>query len=147
MSVDEQVTADLIQTLEDGKEGFTKAADRLADSNRAQLVSQMRSFAEQRGRFSQELRNMAAVYGDRIEAKSSIAGAAHRGWMAIKDALAGDDADGVLDVAAQGEHHAVTEYDKALGEDISPELRHVVERQAAEIRAAQDIVRSMRDAA
>ena len=66
--------------------------------------------------------------------------------MSLKDALAGSSPDGVLDAAEQGEDHAIKEYDKALGSDLSTELRTVVERQSMEVRAAHDEVRSLRDA-
>ena len=146
-STDEKVTQDLIETLEDGKAGFTKAAERLADTDRADLAPRFHEFAAQRGRFADELRSLAAQYGDQIEEEGSLAGALHRGWMAIKDAVTGNDAAPVLAAAEQGEDHAVSEYHDALAADISPHLRTVVERQQAEVVAAHDQVRAMRDSA
>ena len=146
-STDEQVTQDLIETLEDGKTGFTKAADKLADDHRPDLARRFRDYADQRARFADELRNLAARYGDRIDEEGSLAGALHRGWMSIKDAVAGADPDGVLDVAEQGEDHAKAEYHKALESDISAHLRQVVERQQREVIAVHDAVRSLRDRA
>ena len=146
-STDEKVTQDLIETLEDGKAGFTKAAERLADTDRADLAPRFHEFADQRGRFADELRSLAAQYGDQIEEEGSLAGALHRGWMAIKDAVTGDDAAPVLAAAEQGEDHAVSEYRDALAADISPHLRTVVERQQAEVVAAHDQVRALRDSA
>jgi uncharacterized protein (TIGR02284 family) len=147
-STDEQVTQDLIETLEDGKEGFARAAERLEGTERADLCAPFADFSAQRGRFAAELQAMAASYGDRVDKNGSVAGTLHRGWMAIKDAVSGmGDAEGVLDAAEQGEDHAVAEYERALQEDISPDLRAVVERQLTEIRAAHDMVRSARDTA
>ena len=71
----------------------------------------------------------------------------HRGWMSIRDAVAGADPDGVLDVAEQGEDHAKAEYRTALESDISAHLRQVVERQQREVIAVHDAVRSLRDRA
>lgn len=147
MSTDENVTKDLIETLEDGKDGFTRAADKLADSDRPELSTTFRDYAAQRASFAAELRSMAAGYGDRIEESGSIAAAIHRGWMSLKDALAGSSPEGVLDAAEQGEDHAVGEYHRALKADISPELRAVVQRQYTAVKAAHDHVRSLRDAA
>ncbi len=73
-----------------------------------------------------------------------MAGSLHRGWLTLKDALAGSKPDGVLDAAEQGEDHAVREYEQALDEDISPELRAVVQRQYTEIRSAHDDVKTLR---
>ncbi len=147
MSTDKNVTEDLIQTLEDGREGFAKGAEKLEDSDATTGVQIFRDLSEQRARFSGELRTLATEYGDQIEESGSITGALHRGWMSLKDALAGSDPDGVYDAAEQGEDHAVSEYQKALDDsDISPRLRTVVERQFVEVQQAHDRVRSLRDA-
>ena len=74
-----------------------------------------------------------------------MAGKLHRGWMSLKDALAGSDPDGVLEAAEQGEDHAVGEYDKALKAEISQPLRVVVERQAAEVKRGHDEVKALRN--
>ncbi len=145
MSTDEAVTKDLIETLEDGEEGFRKGAEKLADSDAPELAATFRQFSEQRASFSAELRTMADNYGDHIEESGSIAAAAHRGWMSLKDALTGSDPKGVLDAAEQGEDHAVKTYKKALDADISDGLRSVVQRQSIDVKSAHDKVRSLRD--
>lgn len=146
MSTDEQIARDLIETLEDGKKGFADAADKLAESNRPDLVSTFRKYSSQRGDFAAELKNMAGQHGDKIMESGSAAGALHRGWMAVKDALSGSDPEGVLDAAEQGEDHAVAEYERALDNmEISIDLRNVIERQYAAVQAAHDEVRNLRD--
>lgn len=146
MSTDRRVTKDLIKTLEDGKEGFARAADKLAESDRPDLSTKMRAFSDQRARFAAELEQIAATYGDDVDEDGSMAGAIHRGWMAVKDAIAGSDPQGVLDAAEQGEDHAVSEYRDALDADISPSLRVVIERQYAEVQQAHDQVKALRNA-
>ncbi len=146
MSTDATVTRDLIQTLEDGKEGFAKGAEKLADSDSPELATAFRANSEQRERFAAELTEMAKAYGDQLDESGSVVGALHRGWMTLKDALSGSGPDGILDAAEQGEDHALKEYEKALGADISPELRTVVERQLGDVRAAHDQVKALRDA-
>lgn len=145
MSTDARVTKDLIQTLEDGKEGFARAAERLTDSDRPEFSAHFADFSAQRGRMAAELQTLAAEYGDDIDESGTVTGTLHRGWMAFKDAVSGSDAVAVLDAAEQGEDHAVKEYERALGEDVSPELRAVIERQFTEVKAAHDAVRSLRD--
>lgn len=146
MSTDEAVTKDLIETLEDGKEGFAKAADKLDDSDSPELGTLFREYSDQRAGFSAELREMAKDYGDQIHESGSVAATLHRGWMTLRDALTGSDPEGVLDAAETGETHAIKEYDKALAADISAGLRTVVQRQATEVKAAHDKVRALRDA-
>lgn len=144
MSVDATVTKDLIETLEDGRAGFAKGAEKL-DGSDTELAASFRRLSEQRASFLTELRELARSYGDHIEESGSVAATLHRGWMSLKDALTGSSPTGVLDAAEQGEDHAVKEYDKALGSDLSPELRAVVERQSAAVRTAHDEVRSLRN--
>lgn len=145
MSNDASVTKDLMQTLTDSQDGFAAAADKLDEAGEATLAGTFRDLGAGRGRMYDELQQIAATYGDQIEDSGSVAAKIHRGWMAVKDAISGSGADGVLDAAEQGEDHAVSEFDKASGEDISPELKTVVDRQLQEIRAAHDQVEALRD--
>ena len=144
MSKDARVTKDLIETLKDGQDGFAAAADKLADSTRSDLAVEFRKYSEQRGAFAAELERMAAAYGDDIDESGSAAAAVHRVWMSVKDAFSGDDPDGVLDAAKQGEDHAVSEFEKAINDDISDGLRTVAQRQLGEIVAARGAVERLR---
>ena len=146
MSTDASVTKQLVETLEDGKNGFAKGAEKLASSNQPQLSQTFAQYSQQRAGFAAELNAMAKSYGDDAEDSGTLTAAVHRGWMSLKDALSGDGPQGVLDVAAQGESHAVTEFEKALKDDISDGLRVVVQRQFADIQAAHAAVSSMRAA-
>ena len=137
MSTDAAVTKELMETLEDGKEGYAKGAERL-EKDGSVAAATFRRYAEQRASFYAELQQLARGYGDQLQETGSATAALHRGWLALKDALAGSSPKGVLGVAESGEQHAVKEYEKALGEDISPTLKAVVERQLAEVRAAKD---------
>jgi uncharacterized protein (TIGR02284 family) len=144
MSNDATVTKDLLQTLEDGRAGFEKGAEKLDSTDAPELAPTFRKYSEQRAAFTTELQSLAQQYGDQLDADGSVAGTLHRGWLSLKDALAGSKPDGVIDAAEQGEDHAISEYEKALDADISPELRAVVQRQLTEIRAAHDDVKALR---
>ena len=145
MSTDARVTKDLMETLEDGREGFNKAAEEMASNGRADYAAEFRRIADERAGFYTELEQLAAAYGDDIDEDGSIAGTLHRVWMAVRDTLAFDDVEAVLKTAEQGEDHAVSEYKKAMEADISAGLRTVVERQFSAVKAAHDKVRSLRD--
>ena len=145
MSTDQHVTKELIETLEDGREGFAQGADKLREDNEPQLADVFTRFSEQRAKFSSELRSMAGAYGDDVKDSGTFVATLHRGWMKLKDALTGTDPKGVLDAAEQGEDHAVKEFKKALDADISAGLREVVQRQFTEVKAAHDEVRALRD--
>lgn len=140
------VLEDLIETLEDGRQGFLKAADTLDGEAHGDLVQKMRGYSEQRATFSTELRSLAAEHGFEISEEGSMGGSLHRGWMSLKDAVTGDDPSAIVGAAESGEDHAVADYEDALGQELPADVRTVVERQAGEIRQAHDEVRSLRDA-
>ena len=146
MSNDAAVTKDLIKVLEDGREGFATAADKLEADAEPELAATFRQRSQERGAFADELQGLAAAYGDQIEESGSVAAAVHRGWLVVKDAIAGSSPKGVLDAAEQGEDHALGSYRKALEADVSPELRVVIERQHTAVKAAHDQVKALRDA-
>jgi len=144
MSNDAAVTKDLLRTLEDGKDGFAKGAEKLDKDGEAALAGTFRELGAARAELASELEGIAASYGDQLEESGTVAAKAHRGWMAVKDALAGSDPDGVLDAAVTGEEHAVSEYEDAITSDISPEFKIVLQRQLEVVRAAHDQVKALR---
>ncbi len=123
------------------------AAERLTKDGKSDLAATFERYSAQRREFYDSLQEMAQSYGDDISESGTVAGAIHRGWLTLTDAITGSDPTAVLDAAQQGEDHAIGEYEKALTEDLSAELRSVVESQAEAVRAARDDVRSLRDSA
>lgn len=81
---------------------------------------------------------MAGAYGDKVEESGSAAAALHRGWISLRDAINGSNPDGVFAAVKQGEDHAVSKFEGALGKDISEGLRLVVQRQLGDIALARD---------
>lgn len=146
MSDDKNAAKNLVTTLKDGQKGFGEAAEKLTDSNRPEWATTMNRFAQQRAQFAQEIVDMGHAYGDDVDESGSVAAAAHRGWLALKDAVSGDKPEGVLDAALQGEDHSVQAYEEALKEDLSEGFRTVVQRQHAEVVAARDEVRGLKAA-
>lgn len=143
MSTDEKIAKKLTQTLENGRLGFESAAEKL-DAEQPAVAAAFRQFSQERAAMSTELASLAAAYGDDIDQRSTVPGALHRGWMAVKDALTSDDATAVLNAAETGEDHAVEEYKEALSDtDVSPEFRVILTRQLASVQAAHDYVRGL----
>lgn len=135
----------LIEIVEDGRKGFERAADGLAGDGYEDMAAEMREFAEQRARFSVQLREAIGSQGSGRDADGSAAGALHRGWLGLKDALTGKDAHAILAAAEKGEDHALRQYDIALEEDLQDEVRHVVRRQRTAAKNTHDRVRELRD--
>lgn len=146
MSNDAKVTKDVMQTLQDGKEGYAQAADNIGDAGAPEHEPTFRRYSEQRAAFYRELEQMAANYGDDVDPSGSAGATVHRAWLSLREALSGSNPSGVLNAVRQGEDHAVEEYEKAVKEDISDDLRQVLSRQAADVQAARDEVQALVDA-
>lgn len=146
MSDDKQVAKELVETLKDGERGFASAAEKLRDSDRAEWAATLQRLSEQRAGFHREIVALGHEYGDDVDESGTLTAALHRGWISLKDALSGDDAGRVLGAAATGEDHAVSEYEKALQQDLSRGFREVVSRQHAAVVTARDEVKALQKA-
>ena len=143
MSADAKVAKELVETLKDGEKGFASAADKLRDSDHPEAAATFQRLSEQRAGFARDIVAMGHEYGDDVDKSGSATAAVHRGWIALKDALTGDDAGSVLGAAVTGEDHAVSEYEKAEKADLSAGFRTVVARQHAAVVAARDEVKAL----
>lgn len=146
MSDDKQVAKELVETLKDGERGFAEAAEKLRDGDRPEWATTLHRLSEQRADFHREIVDMGEDYGDDVDESGSVTAALHRGWISLKDALTGDDPDSVLKAAVTGEEHAVSEYEKALEQDLSSGFRAVVSKQHAAVVAARDEVKALQRA-
>ena len=148
MSNEAGTLKELIKTLEDGRDGFAKAAERLSDNSAPDVSRRFREFSAERGAMADELRRLAQQQGFSVPQGGTAAGAVHRGWIAVKDVLTGDDPDAVISAAEQGEDHAKSKFNDALSDaTLTPEVRGLVQHQAEQVRAAHDYVSSLKHAA
>ncbi|MCU1537427.1 MAG: hypothetical protein JWP82_1778 [Humibacillus sp.] len=143
MSDDAKAAKELVETLKDGQKGFASAAEKLRDSDRAEWATVLQRASEQRAQFSSEIVGLGHAYGDDVDESGSALAALHRGWLSLKDAVTGDDAGAVLGAAVTGEDHAVSEYEKALEQDLSAGFREVVSRQHAAVVASRDEIKAL----
>lgn len=143
MSDDNDVAKELVETLKDGERGFARAAEKLQESDHPEWVSTLQRLSAQRAEFHREIVSLGHDYGEDVDESGSVAATLHRGWISLKDALTGDDPTAVLKAASTGEDHAVTEYEKALEQDLSDGFRQVVSRQHAAVLAARDEVAAL----
>ena len=146
MSDDAKAAKELVETLRDGEKGYAQAAERVRDGDHAAWAGTLERLAAQRREFRAEIVALGHEYGDDVDESGTATAALHRGWMALKDALTGDDPQGVLGAAVTGEDHAISEYDKALEQDLSEGFRSVVERQRSAVRAARDELKALQQA-
>ena len=134
---------DLIETSRDGEEGFRTCADNVKKPG-------LKAFFEQKSERCREavtqLQQIVREMGGDPERGGSMTGAAHRFWVGIRGTLSGMDDHAILDECERGEDVAKRAYEKALGQDLPGDVRSVIERQYAEIRANHARVREMRNA-
>jgi uncharacterized protein (TIGR02284 family) len=146
MSDDAKAAKELVETLKDGERGYAAAAEKLRDGEHPEWATTLQRFSEQRAGFWREIVDLGHAYGDDVDESGTVAAAVHRGWIALKDALTGDDAEAVLKAAVTGEDHAVSEYEDAVKMDLSAGFREVVVRQQAAVVAARDEVKALQAA-
>jgi uncharacterized protein (TIGR02284 family) len=130
----------LIETCRDGERGFRYAANHLTASPVKALFTEI---ATQRERFAADLLPHAQRLGGESESDGTATGALHRGWMTLKDALAGHDDQAIIREAVRGEDAAVAAYKDALDGMLPPSARDVIERQYAEVRQARDRIHDL----
>ena len=146
MTDDNSVAKELVETLRDGEQGYASAAEKLRDGDRSAWAEPLQAFSAQRAAFRTEIVELGHEYAEDVDQSGTAAAALHRGWIALKDALTGDDAGSVLGAVVTGENHAVSEYEKALEGDLSDGFREVVTRQHAAVVAARDEVEGLQSA-
>ena len=142
---------DLIRINNDRIEGYSKAMAQAEDQDLQSLFSQ---FVQQSRQFANELRGLVnSRYGSedndkRVTDETTASGKIYRAWMDVKDKFTGGTRKSVLASCEFGEDAAQRAYNSALDDDeISPDVRSVVERQKSELLEAHDRVKAMRDTA
>ena len=147
MSDDAKAAKELVETLKDGERGYADAAEKLRDGEHPEWATTFQRLSQQRAGFWREIVDLGHEYGDDVDESGTVAAALHRGWISLKDALTGDDAEAVLKAVETGEEHAVSEYEDALKMDLSAGFREVVVRQQAAVVAAREEVKALKHVA
>lgn len=136
------VLNELVETCIDGQKGFQSAAEAIDDPS---LKAELEGYANQRGDFARDLQSLVAAYGQSPTHSGSAAGAMHRGWIKLRDALSTRDSYAILAECERGEDSAVAEYRKAAQAGLPAEMDQVIENQYAAVQATHDRVKSLRD--
>src|SRR5690349_1772895 len=134
----------LYKIVEAGEKGYAVAASNV--SNRAVKIL-FSSFAQQRLNFKEEIFQQMQHMGAEARPRSNILGILHRGRIDIFAALTIGEENvekTVLKEVMVGERVALKVYQDTLEENLPPETRAMVERQAREVRGAVDQVRAMK---
>lgn len=137
-----EVLNDLIDACRDGERGFRTSAEH---AKAGELQSFLTRRAGDCATAATELEQAVKSYGAVPREGGTVAGALHRGWVAIKTALTSNDDKAVLVECERGEDAAVAHYRKALEKPLPDAVRALVQRQASGAQRNHDEVRAMRD--
>jgi uncharacterized protein (TIGR02284 family) len=135
------VLKDLIETSEDGIEGFRTAADSVDDATaRALFLSRVPTIERGVTDLKGEIRRL----GGSTEQHGSVAGALHRGWINLKSAITSKNEASVIAECERGEEHAASVYEQALRKELPAETRSLIDRQYRGVLQNLERVRSLR---
>jgi len=136
------VLNNLIETSEDGIKGFHECADHIRNAEAKAFFTDRVRLIE-RGKV--ELQNEVRRLGGDPEHRGTAGGAMHRAWVKVKSAVTGKDDEAILAEAVRGEEVAVENYEDALGKDLPPEIRTIIDRQYRGVVENRDRVKRMKD--
>src|SRR5437660_9251316 len=106
---------DLIETSKDGDKGFSKAA---TDAKSAELKTVFTEAARRCREGAQELKALVRTLGGDPDKSGSVAGALHRGWVSLREAVTSHDDEAILEECERGEDYAKAQYRKALEHEL-----------------------------
>jgi uncharacterized protein (TIGR02284 family) len=113
----EEVISDLkelLQLVNDGKEGYQSAAEATENEQLKALFLQL---SGERIVYAAELKEHLAVHGADAENESGgILGGLHRTWFNIKQALSSKEDKGILTAITTGEKAAIEKYDACIAD-------------------------------
>ena len=132
----------LVETSKDGEYGFRMAAEHLLSMETKRLFN---ARAEECRRAAGELQALVMELGGSAEEGGSATGAIHRGWVAVKNKLAGYTDLAILEEAERGEDIALARYRDALEESLPLSVRALVQRQFGGAQRNHGLVRALRD--
>ncbi len=140
---DIKVLNSLIATTLDSMKGYRDACEDTNGTHSKLFLS----MADERSRVASDLQAHVRSHGGEPEDHSTTAGALHRGFMNLKDAVTGSDDKTVINEVERGEDYIKEKYETALkDEDLSPDCRAVVELAYQSVLEGHDKVISIKHA-
>jgi uncharacterized protein (TIGR02284 family) len=133
---------DLIQVNIDSRDGFRHAAEKIENMT---LSTYFQALALERDEQASELSRFVAANREDPRSEGSVAAALHRSWMTIRESLSSNNVYAVLAEAERGEDQIKQSYETALRETAGSAVNDVLTRQYAQVKAAHDRIRDLRD--
>lgn len=134
----------LIEINNDRLEGYGVAIKETKEADLKVLFNDMLSTSR---KHKEELIAIVNKYGGEVEEGTTTSGKLYRAWMDIKVALTDKDRKAILNSCEFGEDVALQTYDLVLKEeDLPSDIRSLVEKQKATLKADHDKIKALRDA-
>lgn len=143
-AVDTATLNTLIGTLLDSVEGYRKAA---ADTTSARFSEMFNARASERQHAATALQAAVARLGGNPEDDGTTAGAIHRGWINLKEAVLGNDDEAIVNEVERGEDYLKEKFEAARNHvDLPAEAREAVEQAWTSVRAGHDEMSALKHA-
>jgi uncharacterized protein (TIGR02284 family) len=134
----------LIGTLIDSIEGYQKAA---ADTTNQRFAEMFNARAQERQQVLTKLQGAVARLGGNPEDDGTTAGAVHRGWINLKEAVLGRDDEAIVNSVESGEDYLKGKFKAALDNvDLPAEARAAVEEAWTSVKAGHDEMSALKHA-
>jgi uncharacterized protein (TIGR02284 family) len=105
---------EVLQLVNDGKEGYQSAAEATDNS---ELKALFLKLSGERIVYAAELKEHIALHGEEAKNESGgILGGLHRTWISIKQALSSKEDKAILTAITTGERAAIEEYDACIAD-------------------------------
>ena len=134
----------LIGTLIDSIEGYQKAA---SDTTNQMFADKFNARAQERQQVLTKLQAAVARLGGNPEDDGTTAGAAHRGWINLKEAVVGRDDEAIINEVERGEDYLKNKFSAAMENvDLPPEARAAVEEAWTSVKSGHDEMSALKHA-
>lgn len=134
----------LIGTLLDSIQGYQKAA---ADTENTRYAEMFNARARERQQAVTKLQAAVARLGGNPEDDSTTAGAMHRGWINLKEAVLGRDDEAIVNSVESGEDYLKGKFETIMNNgDLPAEARMAVDEAWQSVRAGHDEMSQLKHA-
>ena len=105
---------DILQLVNDGKEGYQSAAEA---TDNADLEALFLRLSGERIVYAAELKEHIALHGEEADNEDGgILGGLHRTWLNVKQALSSKESKAILTAITTGERAAIEKYDECIAD-------------------------------
>ena len=134
----------LIGTLIDSIDGYQKAA---VDTTNTRFAEMFNARARERQHAVTTLQAAVARLGGNPEDDGTTAGAVHRGWINLKEAVLGNDDEAIVNEVERGEDYLKAKFEAALKmDDLAPTARSAIASAWDSVKSGHDEMSALKHA-